>query len=276
MIINLWPDGQLPGTCDHEDSKPVADLTPHLLWKAAESYNDGDELPTVLIIPGGGYSHRADAKGELIADWLNEHGFHAAVLRYRVSPWRYPTPQLDAIRAMRLLRHRAEELGIDANRMVALGGSAGGHLAASLALLHDAIPSVIGDAIDDEDPRPDLLGLIYPVISATDHCHQGSWQHLLGSKASWKQRAAVSLEKWADPECPPTFLVHSIDDRAVPIANAYTFATALADAGVPHQLYSLPRGGHGWKFEDPDEEPWYGLFQQYFMAWIASYWPDLE
>ena len=141
MLINLWPDGQLPGTCDHEDSKEVEELTPHILWKQADSYEEGDELPTVLIIPGGGYSHRADRKKEFIAEWLNEHGFHAAVLRYRVSPWRYPTPQFDAIRAMRVLRHQAESLGIDSGRIVVLGASAGGHLAASLALLHDAIPA---------------------------------------------------------------------------------------------------------------------------------------
>ena len=193
MLINLWPDGPVPGTCDHEDSKEVEELTPHILWKQADSYEEGDELPTVLIIPGGGYSHRADRKAELIAEWLNEHGLHAAVLRYRVSPWRYPTPQFDAIRAMRILRHQAETLGIDSGRIVALGGSAGGHLAASLALLHDALPQPVGDEIDDEDPRPDLLGLIYPVISATDHCHQGHGRIYLAPRHP-RSNAAVSLE----------------------------------------------------------------------------------
>ena len=169
---------------------------------------------------------------------------------------------------------RAELLHIDPERIIVLGGSAGGHLAASVALLHDAIPLAVQDDIDQCDPRPDLLGLIYPVISATDHCHQGSWQNLLGSEANWQQRAAISLTNWVDLECPPTFLTHSVDDQVVPIHNSYQFATALADAGVPHQLHTQAKGGHGWLFDYPAEEPWYKAFQNQFMAWVLTYWPD--
>ena len=82
----------------------------------------------------------------------------------------------------------------------------------------------------------------------------------------------MSLEKWADPECPPTFLIHSIDDEGVPIANSY-FAMALADAGVPHQLHSVPSGRHGWNLKTQKNHT--TLIQQYFLAWLQSYWSDI-
>ena len=104
MQLDLWPDENFPGFCDLEDGKEVEELTPHLLWKPADGDSDSERI-TVMAIPGGGYSHRADEKFERIGDWLNELGLHAAILRYRVGPWRYPAPQHDAIRAMRLLRH---------------------------------------------------------------------------------------------------------------------------------------------------------------------------
>ena len=154
MIINLWPSDEFPGVCDTESDKPVEDLVPHMLWKPVPGSASDDELVTVLVIPGGGYAKRADERAEAIGDWLNSQGMHAAILRYRVGPWRYPAPQMDAARAIRLLRHRAEELGIDSGRVVVLGGSAGGHLAASLALLHEAIPLTQGDDIDEEELDP--------------------------------------------------------------------------------------------------------------------------
>ena len=72
-----------------------------------------------------------------MAQALNDGGFHAFVLQYRVSPNRHPAPLLDASRAVRLVRSRAEEWGVRTDKVALLGFSAGGHLAGSLSVLHD-------------------------------------------------------------------------------------------------------------------------------------------
>lgn len=138
----------------------------------------------MVVCPGGGYGRHASHEGEDVAAWLNELGIHAAVLRYRVAPWRYPAPQADVLRAIRFLRYQAEELHLDPERVGVIGFSAGGHVAASAAVLHEVIPTEYDDAIDAESGRPDLAILGYPVLSMTDHCHGGSWKNLLGPQAT--------------------------------------------------------------------------------------------
>ena len=109
--IDLWPADLMPGYCADPDQ--AESLVPNIQWWPANTV-DADETqrtnqserPTVLIIPGGGYHMRADERAGRIAQWCNEVGFHAATLQYRVNPWRYPAPQQDAIRAVRLFASR--------------------------------------------------------------------------------------------------------------------------------------------------------------------------
>ena len=84
----------------------------------------------VVILPGGGYGSRAPHEGEAYAQLFNTFGMDAFVVDYRVSPNIFPLPLLDARRAMRLIRSNAEEYGIAKNKILIMGSSAGGHLAA--------------------------------------------------------------------------------------------------------------------------------------------------
>ena len=120
----------------------------------------------VLVVPGGGYDHKAAHEGAPIAERLNEGGISAAVLDYRVAPYKAPVPQWDAMRAVQLLRSLAPEYGYRQDRVAILGFSAGGHLAASVTYLDIPQPETSkADSLAGCSPRPDAAVLCYPVIT---------------------------------------------------------------------------------------------------------------
>lgn len=203
--------------------------------------------PCVVVCPGGGYGHLAMHEGVHVALWLNRLGIHAAVLTYRVAPHRHPAPLMDVLRAIRLCRHHAQAWGIDPARVGVLGHSAGGHLAASAATLHDE-PSGTPphpDAVDHESARPDLLVLGYPVITFGVHRHDGSMRNLFGDDPPESLRAAMSLETRVTPQTPPAFLWHGMDDESVPVENTLLFLSAMRAAWVPCEAHVYESAPHG-------------------------------
>ncbi len=130
----------------------------------------------VIVCPGGGYSHLSEIKeGSDVAKWLNSFGITAFVLKYRLGMrYHQPAPLQDASRAIRIIRARAKEWNVDANRVGILGFSAGGHLASTLATHFDAGKPDSKDEIEKMSSRPDLQILVYPVISMGEFTHGGS------------------------------------------------------------------------------------------------------
>jgi len=152
---------------------------------------------------------------------------------------------LDALRALRIIRHRAAEWKVDPKRLAILGFSAGGHLAASAGVHYDLLPPAVGDEIDGQPCRPDAFVLCYPVISAGAFAHQGSFRNLLGDDESGEMRHLMSAEEHVSEETPPTFMWHTVDDGAVPVENSFLFARALHRRNVPLEMHLYPHGRHG-------------------------------
>jgi acetyl esterase/lipase len=222
----------------------------------------------VLLVPGGGYGFLAhDNEGLEQAAWLNAIGVTAFILLYRLpgEGWssRATVPLQDAQRAMRLIRANAGRYGVERNRIAVLGFSAGGHLAGSLATRHaEKVYSPV-DAADGEDARPDLAGLVYPVVSlAEPFTHGGSRDNLLGPGASVAARRIASVETRVGPATPPVFLIHASDDGLVPEENSIALYTALRRAERPAELHLFDAGGHGFGVRLPASTP-------------ASAWPRL-
>ena len=199
-----------------------------------------------MVFPGGGYSCRAPHEGEPIALKFNELGFHAFVVQYRVAPYRFPAPQRDAFRAIRLIRSRAQEWGVNPNQIATLGFSAGGHLCASTGTLYREIDADAGDEVDNFPCRPDAIIPCYPVINLTDGiAHRGSGENLLGDKINTPEAAKLDLDKRVSPDDPPAFLWHTADDGAVNVENSIRFAQAMWKAGVTCALHVFPHAPHG-------------------------------
>ncbi len=259
-FLPLW-EGTPP---NHQDSELTeqAEQRGNIYWyyqtqtPAVEVFHPSKGAATgqaVVVCPGGGYWGLAyDWEGTDTAAWLNSVGVTAIVLKYRtpedasnVTPWL--SPLLDAQRAIRFTRAHAEEWGIDPAKVGIMGFSAGGHLASTAATHFDAGDPDATDPIDRLSSRPDFAILIYPVISMDAAItHPGSRNNLIGENPSAELIAEYSNELQITAETPPTFLLHSGDDGAVPVENSLRFYRALIAAGVPAEMHLYPYGEHGF------------------------------
>src|SRR5262249_48292641 len=148
-----------------------------------------------------------------IAEWLNKQGVAAFVLRYRVAPYRHPAPMLDAQRALRTVRARAKEWGVDPKRIGIMGFSAGGHLASTIATHFDDGKADAEDPIARAGCRPDFAILCYPVITLKPpYAHMGSRNNLLGKDADEKLVQSLCNDEQVTSKTPPTFLFHTDAD----------------------------------------------------------------
>jgi acetyl esterase/lipase len=276
-VVRLWP-GDPPGSPARRPQERIVDRA------ATSGFRDravtGIGTPTltlfrpsrpngaaILILPGGGYARVVlDKEAHESARRFNEAGITAFVLRYRLpgEGWAAPadTPLQDAQRAMRIIRGNAGRYRIDPRRVAVIGFSAGGHLAASLATRF-AVP--LYDPADDADrasPRPDLVALLYPVVTMSGpHVHAGSRDLLLGS-ATDPRAAIYSPHLHVDARTPPVFLAHASDDDAVPVENSLMMFAALREKKVPSELHVFQEGGHGFGLRLVRGKP-------------AAAWPDL-
>lgn len=258
----LWENGA-PLAAGYEDED-----RPAVTWYPAHETRGGERTAAVVVCPGGGYARRADHEGEPIALWLNSIGISAAVLRYRVGPYRAPAPQLDALRAVRYVRSRAEEWNVDPLRIGILGFSAGGHLACSTSNLGDDGVQDADDPVDRYSSRVQAAVLCYPVVSMGEFTHEGSRLNLLGEEPSAELIDRYSGEKMVHALTPPTFVWHTADDGAVPVENAMFYTLSLRRQGIPHELHVFESGRHGLGLAEdhPEASAWPGLC----AAWLRK------
>jgi len=234
----LWPEGAPGAVGTNAADRPS--ITIHLPPKG-----EGNGA-AVVICPGGGYGAlMMSYEGHDIARWLNRQGIAGIVLKYRVSPYRHPAPLQDGQRAIRIVRARATELGLDPKRIGMMGFSAGGHVASTVGTHFDAGDPNAKDPVDRVSCRPDFLMLIYPVISMGPKGHAGSTANLLGKSPAALLIELLSNEKQVTPETPPTFLAHAKTDQLVPSQNSAMFAAACRSNHVPVEYFELERGAHG-------------------------------
>jgi acetyl esterase/lipase len=232
--IQLW-EGDLPlFDADAGQARPA--LKPFFTGEKGRG--------AVIICAGGGYAIHAERESDPVAVSINRCGVNAFVLRYRLLPYRPSTGLLDARRAVRLVRHMAEEWNIDPLRIGILGFSAGGHLAALAATRADAGEHDAADAVERISSRPDIFASCYGVNSLIR-----ASKHFLGILSGRDGATAAELRD-LDPvanvnaETPPAFLWHTSGDELVPATSSLDMAAALAEYNIPYSLHIFPHGGH--------------------------------
>ncbi|HMD62246.1 MAG TPA: alpha/beta hydrolase [Opitutaceae bacterium] len=210
----------------------------------------------VVVCPGGGHQNLAmEHEGYAVGKWLSEHGVATFVLEYRLAraPGSTYTVELhslmDAQRAIRTVRSRAKEWGVNPAAVGIMGFSAGGEVAALAATRFDNPVKGSSDAVDSLDCRPDFQALFYPGIA--------------------RQQPAPT------PRTPPAFLCGAYDDQFNLTPPMVRYYLKLAEAGVPTELHVYAKGGHGFGIRDEDKAvySWMSLFQTWLRGAALSQGP---
>lgn len=250
-MIPLWPEGvpdaQPDGGQEYVKDDRVFNVQQPSLTLHAPPAGKANGT-AVILCPGGGYGRLAvSVEGTPTSAWLTAQGITCFILKYRLKEYGHPAPLRDVLRAVRLVRARAAEFGVDPARIGVYGSSAGGHLASCAATLFDHPAGRTGHPLDAVSARPDFAVLQYPVILlAGPHAHRGSVQNLLGAQPSAELLDLLSTDRQVTAQTPPVFLVHTAQDTSVPLENSLAFYAALRRAGVPAELHLYEKGPHGF------------------------------
>lgn len=254
--IRLW-DGPAPGALG-EAPADVPLLYP--VRPAGEA--GGARRPATIVLAGGGYRYHSAAEAFPIAERFRDMGMAAFVLQYRLAPAYDPmvAALADIQRAVRLLRARASELGVDAERIAVVGFSAGGHLAAHLSVRGDDGQAEAADPIERQSCRVRTVILFYPAIFVPGP-----------SEPRPERSLALAIEqpglhRSVDAKTPPTFMITGYDDVQVPYENCLAHAARLHEAGVRFELHLLGAGGHGAPVREARRAEWTPLVRH----WLAD------
>lgn len=252
IVVDVWPGGKAQGdhgTIGPERVRTAADAPTkdatwitNVTWPTISVFRPDasrNSRVAMVICPGGGYWNLAwDKEGTEVAERFNPLGITGVVLKYRVprrpgepEPMPAPGPLLDAQRAVRLVRSRADEWGIDPGRIGIMGFSAGGHLALMTAISFDRPAYEPIDEVDRASCRPDFAVMAYP-------------GYILTRPGSGTLAGSIRVPKGAGP----MFLVHASDDDEPGAQPEQSLALyrALRAAGVPAELHIYDEGGHGF------------------------------
>lgn len=198
-----------------------------------------DHRTCFVAIHGGGWVAGEPSRFYRYAEHFAKRGCVGVSVEYRLVKKTQETTVVDCVKdgrsAIRYLRQHAQELGIDPQKIVVSGGSAGGHVAASTALFDG-----IDEAGDDLKVScvPNALVLYFPVI---DTSTEGYGNAKCGER--WRELSPLHRVKVG---APPTLILHGTADRTTPYKGAKAFVEAMHQAGNRCDLVPHEGGGHGY------------------------------
>jgi acetyl esterase/lipase len=252
-IFPLWEKGKMPNSKGMklkkiEERERITQVDNPSIYAFFTSKEENTRA-AVLIFPPGGYKKLTyDIAGFQLAKWFNTFGVNAFVVMYRL-----PTspdlvnpafgPLTDGQRAIKIIRSRASQWGIDPNRIGVMGASAGGGLTANLATI-TADYAQINDELDSVSIQPNFQILVSGAISMAHNAHKGSYEALLGTNPDPKDEQLFSGELNVSAAAPPAFVICAADDHVINPLNSIQYYQALLKANIKAALHIFPQGDH--------------------------------
>jgi acetyl esterase/lipase len=228
----------------------------HLQLDLARPHGAGP-FPAVICIHGGGFrAGSRDAYDDLIKK-LAEHGYVAATVSYRLAPkYRFPAAVHDVKAAIRWLRANSDNYQIDPDRVGAMGGSAGAHLAQFLGVTADQKEFEGDGGHPDQSSRVACVVNFYGPSDFTQSYGKsvdaaevlplflgGDLEH------ARRQHIVASPLYWVTPNAAPTLCIHGTKDNYVALDQSKWLIDRLKAAGVEAELLKMKGAGHGFKGE---------------------------
>jgi acetyl esterase/lipase len=219
--------------------KKIADRELQLHVFQPEGWKASDKRGCYITIHGGGWTGMGPERMYPFADHYAKLGLVSFSVQYRLARAKTGVTVFDCVKdarsAVRYIRSHAGELGIDPDKIIVSGGSAGGHLAAATAMF-DAVNE------DGEDAKvsstPNALILLFPVI---DTSKEGYGNTRIGER--WKELSPAHNVRAG---LPPTITFHGTGDTTTPFKGAQVFHEAMLKAGNRSELVVNEGGAHGY------------------------------
>ncbi len=262
-VVYLWPSSHptLQGANEKEITNPPNPQPGQVIRQFKNIHNPSIEvfLPpankatgAALIIAAGGGHREANVgtEGYDLKEWLHGLGVTVIILKYRLAQtpnYKYTVEGealQDTLRAVRIVRHRAREWGINPSRVGILGFSAGGALAALADIRFDRGKAEAEDPIERQSSRPDFVGLVY---------------------AGWARNMDITAPK----DAATAFLTSAGLDDASHARQTVDFYNSLFTAGVPVELHIYGHGGHAGGIKPRDGIP-FGTWHIRFQEWLTD------
>lgn len=239
---------------------------------------DDEVRPAVVLIHGGGWAAGSRELTHRAMRAIAEHGYVAVAVEYRLARsarTRFPAAVSDVRCAVRRLRANAERHRVDPERIAAVGFSAGGHLAAMLALAEDVRGLDDGTCpVQGDSSVRGAVAWYAPFDLRT--AERDRWRQVVSdflgeSPYDAPDRAALASPiMHASRGDAPLVIVHGTDDQIVDIAEARTMLSALRAARVSAHLLEVPGGRHGFPFGMPRHRAAACTTLSALDAWLRS------
>lgn len=276
--IRLWP-GSMPGNGTVAGPEKIGTegaglgAVSNVAVPRMRVYRPAHPNGAAVLVAGGGGYFRIQLKKESTpaAEWLSARGFTVFELIYRLpnDGWDAATPFMDAQRAMKIIRTRAGEFGVDPAKIGIMGFSAGGHLAGFTAYQPARALYAGADRYEAASARPDFAVLLFPVVTLRKpYDTTRTRREIIGDKAGSKAEDQWSLDTWASKDAPPTIIFAAADDPTTPPGHGILLFEKLVAAGASAELHLFRDGGHGWGLGTPDQviSQWPGLFEHWAQS----------
>jgi acetyl esterase/lipase len=248
----------------------------------------------IFVVSGGWVSDNQALNNVMVSHFVVQpvkRGYTVFAVYHGSQP-KFTVPEVvsDINRAVRFIRHHAEDYGIDPNRIGITGGSAGGHLSLMLGTAGDKGNDKAADPVDRESSRVQAVACLFPPTDFLNYGGEGKYafgqgELLFGFRTAVDVRemdpktqrlerpadekkardlaAQISPITHASADDPPTLIIHGDADKLVPIQQAELLVTKLKEQGVTAELLTRPKRGHDFNGIDKDVEAMVDWFDKY-------------